>query len=265
MVQYRTDHIHMVDRNKADRTLIFIPGGPGLGFEYLPEWFQPLEASFRVVYYDPGYSSDFENVSLASLAVELKTLVGKFEDSPVGFVAHSGGALVLFEYFKNFGETPAAIISGVVDMSWLQIFKTRNEKAEGSIRRLLDSRSERESPEDVIRKRMLNYLDAYFPSSSRQRGREAFERLRYFSSVTSAIEAELNQGLSLRDQFINGHLPLLVLAGAEDRVVYPEYYMALCKARQEAVSLRIVPGAGHFGFVDQPEKYCSLISDFFAN
>src|SRR5262245_34492231 len=62
--KYKNEHLLIIDKAKSDRTLIFLPGGPGLSFDYLPEHFSELGNRFKLVYYNPGYSQNFENVTL---------------------------------------------------------------------------------------------------------------------------------------------------------------------------------------------------------
>ncbi len=244
-------------------TIVFLPGGPGLGHEYLPGAFHSLERDFRLIYYTPGYSSGFKNISLRKLSDELRQLVEVHATKRIGFVAHSGGALILLDYFARFGASPTVFISAVADMNWLEIYRNKNTSVRTTQTHELEDPQKMTDSVEALRARMLKYLNQYFPPAGRERGRLILNKINYYPQVSSAIEYELNSGLTLKSFFECSKAPFLVIGGLNDQVIYPEYFNDLCKNRKNQTKTIFIENAGHFGFIDQPKKYSEQIEIFF--
>ena len=213
------DNISVVNPAGKTRTLIFVPGGPGLGFDYLPAYFKQLANHYRLVFYNPGYSFGFKAAGLDRLTAELRELTERAGGDVVGFVSHSGGTLILTRFFEKYGAQPAAVISGVTDMEWVEIYMKENPTAHNAGERLQAANVAVRDTVVKLRNRMLNYVNDYFPPMTRALGVQLFDHNRYFPEIASGVEKELAEGVSTTESFACARAPLLLLGGRQDRVI----------------------------------------------
>jgi pimeloyl-ACP methyl ester carboxylesterase len=59
------------------------------------------------------------------------------------------------------------------------------------------------------------------------------------------------------------HVPVLVLWGADDKVVSTEYGKKYAAAFEHG-SFAQIPEAGHYGYLEQPEAFAGKITEFLA-
>jgi pimeloyl-ACP methyl ester carboxylesterase len=65
----------------------------------------------------------------------------------------------------------------------------------------------------------------------------------------------------VRDRLADVNVPVLVITGADDRIIRPQESEEIAAALPDA-SLSIVEGAGHFPFIETPERYLGLIGSW---
>ena len=254
-------HFKTVGDPDLDRVVIVIPGGPGLGFGYLLPYLTDLSKHFQVVFYNPGFTSNFQNVSLEILTRELNLIAKRFADKNLGFIAHSGGSILLLNYFKRFLEKPSAFVSWIVDIDWLEMFEKKNVRAQKVSQSLKTEISATKSEEDILRLRTLAFIEDYFTPAFHSIGRQILNSIDYFLIISTLVEEHLNGGVSYREEFRRLGLAIGI-GGSEDRVIFPDYLLALCN-RQSNVDLHLIQNAGHFPFIEKPKEFSRLITNFF--
>jgi pimeloyl-ACP methyl ester carboxylesterase len=65
----------------------------------------------------------------------------------------------------------------------------------------------------------------------------------------------------VRDRLADVNVPVLVITGAEDRITRPQESEEIAAALPDA-TLSIVEGAGHFPFIEAPERYLGVIGSW---
>jgi pimeloyl-ACP methyl ester carboxylesterase len=65
----------------------------------------------------------------------------------------------------------------------------------------------------------------------------------------------------VRDRLVDVNVPVLVITGAEDRITRPQESEEIAAALPDA-TLAIVDGAGHFPFIETPERYLEVIGSW---
>jgi len=157
--------------------------------------------------------------------------------------------------------------SWIRDTEWLELFAIRNpdfSKVEDHLRSTGSGSMDPESmdPESLLMNRMMAYLDYYFPGDDVQVGRAAFESLRYYPKLTSDLESTWSEQTDTVAIIRGTELPILSIAGAQDRIVCPDY-VAASVLLNLGIAHNQVQG-GHFPFLSNEQETVKLISSFIA-
>jgi pimeloyl-ACP methyl ester carboxylesterase len=65
----------------------------------------------------------------------------------------------------------------------------------------------------------------------------------------------------VRDRLPGVNVPVLVITGAHDRITRPQEPEEIAAALPDA-SLAVVEGAGHFPFIETPDRYLGVIDSW---
>lgn len=90
---------------------------------------------------------------------------------------------------------------------------------------------------------------------------EADARRAFLSTVRSVIDTK-GQRVSARDRlYLAGDIPTLIVWGENDRII-PLDHAHRAKAMLKGSRLEVFPGAGHFPFNDDPDRFVSVMREF---
>lgn len=261
-------------------TVIVLHGGPGLTMDYLARDLTPLTAHHALLFYDQrgaGRSSlvaDSAALDGRRFSEDLETLRQHFGLRRVTLLAHSWGAGVAALYASRYPDRIARlVIVDAIPLRHEELVQFRSDLAarrDSATRRKIASALDamRANPADTAACRAyyaLWFRPFFADPSAPHRSQGDFcadapeSRHNKFVNIDRLVYASLGQW-DWRPALRRVHAPALVIHGAED--VLPvaggrEWAAALPDAR-----FVLLPGAGHFPYVEAPEAFFSAVNAF---
>lgn len=254
--------------------IIFIHGGPGLGFDYFLPQLEELSEGYRLIFFDQrisGRSSaevSADSISLEFFVSDIEAIRKHFELDKVNVLAHSWGNFLALEYALNFPEqVDKVILSNPVPFS--------------------------KEFDIAVRELQANKMDAGFMTAREgvmrsesflNRELSAFEKLFLLSFSLSYYDTtnlgEMN--FKLFDGFFERNAKMQYFTGLEEFDYYPElneikapvlvvrgaHDLSVREADIKTVNslsnARLVEMefSGHFPFVEQREEYLWEVKNF---
>ncbi len=244
--------------------LFVLHGGPGGNAYALREGLGEYLEDFRVVYFDQRGSGrslelpeDPRLFTLDALAEDTLLLAEALGLERFALLAHGFGAVVALEVLRRYsGAEGAILLSPWVSFPWLAARLaeaaglTPLEDPEANLRAAL----ERAEPKLLFDRLM-------FPSP---RGRLEYEWVVEGSGILgpdAPARVFLRNGLWRLDYtpyLLPSRRPVAVVVGERDGTSYP--YAEEVAERLKA-SIRVVPGAGHFPWIDEPEAFAGALRE----
>ncbi|MGC8903811.1 alpha/beta fold hydrolase [Thermus sp.] len=238
--------------------LLVLHGGPGGNCYALREGLGDYLEGFRVVYFDQRGSGrslelppDPRLFTLDALVEDALLLAEALGIGRFRLLAHGFGALVALELLRRFPQVEGAILLGPwVSFPWLA---ARLAEAAGlhplpDPEENLRAALERAEPKALFDRLM-------FPNP---RGRLAYEWVVEGSGIVgpeAPASAFLQNGLWRLDYtpyLSPSRKPVALVVGERDGTSYPH---AEEVAERLRAPIHVVPGAGHFPWIDQPEAF----------
>lgn len=238
--------------------LLALHGGPGGNAYPLREGLQDYLEGFRVVYFDQRGSGrslelppDPRLFTIDALVEDTLLLAEALGLERFGLLAHGFGAVVALEVLRRFPQAEGAILLGPwVSFPWLA---ARLAEAAGLSPLPDPEENLRQALEKAEPKALFDRL--MFPSP---RGRLEYEWVVEGSGIVgpeAPALAFLQNGLWRLDYtpyLSPGRRPVALVVGEKDGTSYP--YAEEVAERLKA-PIHVVPGAGHFPWIDHPEAF----------
>ena len=238
--------------------LLALHGGPGGNAYPLREGLQDYLEGFRVVYFDQRGSGrslelppDPRLFTIDALVEDTLLLAEALGLERFGLLAHGFGAVVALEVLRRFPQAEGAILLGPwVSFPWLA---ARLAEAAGLSPLPDPEENLRQALEKAEPKALFDRL--MFPSP---RGRLEYEWVVEGSGIVGSEApalAFLQNGLWRLDYtpyLSPGRRPVALVVGEKDGTSYP--YAEEVAERLKA-PIHVVPGAGHFPWIDHPEAF----------
>ncbi len=265
--------------------IIVIHGGPDFDHCYLLPEMDRLADAFRLIYYDQrgrGRSArgvQPGDVSIESEVEDVERVRRHFQVESVGVLGHSWGGLLAMEYAIRHPDR----VSHLILMNTAPASRDDRLLLEEHLRRIRAA-ADVEAMQAIARSRRYQagnleaeaeYYRLHFkPAVRRPEHVEVIVgRLRsHFTAdgvrTARAIEVRLYDqtwsagGFDLMPRLRELHLPTLVLHGRDDFI--PVDIAAGIAAAIPGALLRVLPGCGHFAYLEAPEGVQEQIAALFA-
>lgn len=257
--------------------VLMVHGGPLLDQGYLVEPFRPLTEHYRLVFYDQRLSGrsdgsvDTASVSLDAFVADMEAVRGALGLETIHLVGHSWGGLLAMKYALTHPHRLRSLIlvspmapssslwrseqaalaralepsdtAGLGELRRSQAFEALEPAA---VERMLQLsfRAQLHDPQRADDLRFL--IPADYGQRSRQFGRMGAELSSY----------------DLVDSLATLRLPTLLVYGASEAAA--GIGGAVLRDTLPDVTVRAVHEAGHFSFLEQPERFAALLRDFLA-
>jgi proline iminopeptidase len=257
--------------------VVFLHGGPGQGSQSFAALAGPrLEPSLRMVYFDQRGSGRSERpwngaYSIELLAEDVEGLRQALGIPRIDLVAQSFGAVIALEYAARYPQhvSRMVIAAGLSDApaslrgQCALLAETdpaahaRAVAAGGDAGCNPFAAYEGDAQGELVARNM-------FPDSAVRRRLEAADTaggLRNTGELGSAIFSQglLQWRFAAHDRLT---MPVLVIAGDRDFQIGLEPQRDLARRLPQA-DLRVYEGAGHFMYLDQPERFARDVTAFF--
>ncbi|GGM95633.1 proline iminopeptidase [Thermus composti] len=238
--------------------LLVLHGGPGGNAYVLREGLQEYLEGFRVVYFDQRGSGrslelpqDPRLFTVDALVEDTLALAEALGIERFGLLAHGFGALVTLEVLRRYPEAEGALLLGPwVSFPWLA---ARLAEAAG-LAPLPDPEANLKAALERAEPKIL-FDRLMFPSP---RGRLEYEWLAEGSGILGPDTPAwgfLHNGLWRLDYtpyLTPSRKPVALVVGEKDGTSYP--YAEEVAERLKA-PIQVVPGAGHYPWIDAPEAF----------
>jgi proline iminopeptidase len=235
--------------------LIVLHGGPGLDHSYLVDGLIPITKYRTLIFYDQGSYlkslNNRKNITVNTLVEELKTIIESL-DGNYGFIAHSAGSLMLFEFLKHVPAnlypkevvfiTPLPLTSSTFknDIEGLQ--KRIPEKTLDIIKEL------RSKPETCLES--LNYIFPYY----------------FYTGKIHDIKFKKFDCL-LRTKLLNeieGYNYTNLLNALPSKTIWITGEREVFTMDTSIPNWHIITQAAHFPFIENKNEFISIIKTFFS-
>ncbi|MDD5434066.1 MAG: alpha/beta hydrolase [Nitrospira sp.] len=254
------DNIPVVytDQGKGD-TILILSTYP-LKAEAWSELAGILSKSFRVIVAEPPWLTEpkamGEDLSSEHILQVYRAFIRKLKLSEIHVigVGEGGGLAVAFgHHFPEHIKT-AISINGFEGVTWSD--KTKDmlnavfSPAEDGAIDLLKAASLRYRQDLAFREEFKRSLE---PPKLQEQIKAVHDRMNAFSQDIKALY------ITSMDEYID--FPVMMIRSDEDAVL-PEKYAEWSRNRIHGIQYQPLRNAGHFAFIDQPEKVAELITDF---
>lgn len=256
----------------GNRTMLLIPGGPGLPHVYLDPVFHSFDKSeFQVVTYSPLQEANGE-YSMKLATKELDWVIQEYCLNETVILGHSFGGNLALEYLTS--EHPSEKIQALITSNTIHSFYKYNKNIDrlrsllpvNVNSRLKDFENKKDFGTEYFNLIMQEFLPRYLCTT--QPLPEVFQKalieldqsifLHFVGENPLFVDGELaNWSLEARLQDIK--IPCLFLAGMNDTVFEEDIELMASKANGE---FYLCPDSAHYPFLENQEDYSLRINSF---
>jgi pimeloyl-ACP methyl ester carboxylesterase len=265
---YTPSGVRLRKRTGRDGALnwLLLPGGPGIGSESLVELADALDVPGTIWLVDlPGDGSnrDAPGAGIDPFARWPQVVVEAAQALPdVVFVGHSTGGMYLLatpELERHI--VGLALLDTAPDANWHRRFI---EMTKGNPLAAVDAATavyERDRRDENIAAVAVASAEWNFTDSHIEAGCELLARMPYNSAAVDWSEASFDHIYGAA--WWPSVTPVLVLAGADDRIVWQGGWGDL-RFRGPNALFRQIPGAGHFPWIEKPALVAHAFDELVA-
>lgn len=252
-------------REAGSGPAIFMAHGIGSGSASFMPQLERMSERYRLIAWDtPGYGgsddSPHPSPTPADFAADAIALLDALGESSVHIVGHSLGGLMATALVARHPERVRKLVLSSCAAGYGGLSEAdRTERLNGRREQMM-----RLGPHKMAEERAPNMLAASTGADTLKRATDIMARLRpegYFGAC-----AMLSNGNAFDEirAWRGNAPPTLVLVGEEDRITPPpgvrQIGDCIIGSRYEEI-----PAAGHAAYLEQPERYCQLLEEFFAD
>ena len=236
--------------------IVFIHGGPGLSSSYFRGWFDYLQDSYDLFFYDQDYSKCKPGNAIDTLADELSEKISILaqEYNSIVLYAHSWGTFLLLKSILKIRQGIAwdkikkIILSNPADLNWDSYQESGNH--------LFDDMSAEEIEEITNCTDGLKMMQIALPYYVADRVNvPEIVISKYDLAAYDMIDAEM------KDYDISGLVNYLPLENTH--TIYCEFDFEKRSGSRRLAEMTIsheFANSGHFPFAEQPQRYSLLIN-----
>jgi proline iminopeptidase len=263
--------------------LLLIAGGPGMSHSYLYPYFSVLADSYRVVYFDAfgrGKSDRAKSPDEYTFARDVEDIEGICKELNLGKInvfGHSYGGMVAQAYALKYPDSVKRLILANTLFS-AEMWQAGNDNCNYEIRnqcpelweklqelRAQGLRSSAKEHQEIYYKVPIG-LSFFYDASNADKLKLDFNADVYYA--IAGDDADFLQGgdiakLDFRSQLKNLKMPVLILAGRFDRVVFPRLAIQF-KQYAPQVEFVMFEKSGHLPFIEEPNMTFEILRKFLS-
>lgn len=254
-------------------TLVVLHGGPGLNHSYFKPHLNALNKKFRLVYYDQRASGKSnspspDSISIKFLMEDLDAIRKELKLEKLNLLAHSWGAVLATHYALSYPAhvdkiifSNPAMLSREYDSAAVQLINNKTSKDDSTRRaQLMAGGNLSVEQYDELMHISFN-ASAYDRSSIKKINLNLPPDFINANRVlfTGLMKDEAAQA-NLYDSLKTFSFPVLIIHGESDAIPLPS--IERLKNNIAGSTLVILNKSGHFPFVEEPETYVRIVTDF---
>jgi proline-specific peptidase len=261
------DALHVHEHGEGDPIILLHPG-PGLDGSVFFPWLEPLggrrllapdlRGNGRSDRGDPG------DWTVERWAADIAGLAEAMELDRYTLLGHSFGARVALQHAVDFPGHAAAIVcsGGVAHRGALaHVDETFEQFGTPELRASVEAAFEAEETVETADECHAAWMGMMPFFLADPDGPTPAELDRRWRTVRYSPEIHRHGSFGdfdVRDRLSQIAVPVLVVTGAEDRITRPEESEEIAAGIPNA-TLEIIPGTGHFPFVERPDAYLDML------
>ncbi len=239
--------------------------GPGLdGSIFLP-FLAPLAASHELIALDLHSDDPTPPDGLAAITAAVRETVIALGLEDYTLLGHSFGGFVALQHAVRYpGHAARLVVSASVADE--RVFEHVGASIEAFASPSVEAAFEREGSVSTQEEALSIWIDQvpFFVAEPGGAGEAAFvDALRGVEFSVAAMRHDDYGDHDVMGSLGEVAVPALVLAGAKDRMMPPEYVGAIAEAIPGA-ELVVFENAGHFAFAECPDEYLSALGGWLA-
>jgi proline iminopeptidase len=264
-----------VEERGTGAPLILLHGGPGLDHRMYGDYLDPLAARLRLIFVDQRSQGRSDRTSpdtwsIGQMAADVGALAEAMGLERFAVLGHSYGAFVALQHAVDFpGEAARTIVSsGIPSARYLEhvdanLAAFEPESLRAQVKSSWDREASAETEADVaalLHDQMpfhfADPLDPRLPDFEQRTsgGIHSPDVLRHFAQQDYG-------GIEVEDRLGRVRQPVLVLAGAHDRVCSRPAAEAIVAGVPDG-RLVVFEHSGHMTFVEETERYLEVVAKF---
>lgn len=247
----------------ADYHWLFLPGGPGLGSEYLTSLTQILQLPGTIWLVDfPGdgsnHTSDDER-SFARWSEALLEVVATLEN--VILVAHSsGGMFTLATPGLEKFLTGLILMDSAPDASWQKFFAEYRQKHPVQKAEKLQAVYGENPCNETLKELTLACASYFSMPSNIAKTVNLFEKLPF--NYKTFAWATQNFDDTYKAQWIPQNIPTLIFAGDQDHITPLNLFSQSADFQRDNIIIREIENAAHFPWLDNPDQVKLVFTEY---
>lgn len=242
---------------------LFLPGGPGLGSEYLSEFTRHLSLPGTLWHIDfPGDGSNTFTVEdnlfhtwTEALIEAASTLTNTI------LVAHStGGMLALSVPALEKYLVGLVLMSSAPDSSWQNQFSLKISKNIQTDVQHLQNKYKNKPSNSLLKAITIHSIPLLFTQTGLKKDLSWFRKLPYNHSSHRWCEENFDHSYSAK--WTPNKIPTLILSGDQDQLTPLKLFMDRPELKRDNIEKIEIKNSGHFPWVDNLNDTCLALSKF---
>ncbi|HEX2925744.1 MAG TPA: alpha/beta fold hydrolase [Ruminiclostridium sp.] len=248
--------------------VIVVHGGPGMSDYYFHNYLNFLEKDQKVYYYDQRGSGNSEikpDLSLYSMDNMVKDLEQFRKDvvkeDKVSLVAHSFGGMVALEYMKKYEKqvASAVLVSPMADSA------NQTASAWGLVDIISKHGFPPKDPEEA-NKWFMGIQHTYFKNCFYNKNNEkVLDDMGYISFATLAATGSKLKQQNIEKTYAGIKTRTLIIYGEKEYMTTTESGQVKLHRTLSNSILKKFDHSGHFSFIEEPDKFASVVQQFLNN
>ena len=257
--------------------IVILHGGPGFEHTYLLPQMGKLAHGFKLIFYDQRTSggsiasTDSSSITLENFVEDLEGIRKAFDLHKMNLMGHSwGGMLAMFyaiKYPQNLNSLMLISSGGATSDFWDELYNniSRNRTSKDSLA-LVNLRATDDFKNNKV-ETVEKYLKIFFkPYFNNQNLADSLSMkfsettVKNMSLIWSRPLSKDIENYDILDQLSVIKSPTIIIHGETDPI--PVKYAEEIHNNIDNSDLFILKKCGHFRYIETPNKFCGLISDF---
>jgi proline iminopeptidase len=258
------------------RPMLLLHGGPGLDHTYFRPWLDPLGDQVQLIYYDQlgnGRSArpqSYEGIDFDTWADEADALRAELRHDRIILLGHSVGGFIALEYALRHAEHLEGLIlcdtAPILDYMDVVVSNAQKRGTPEQVQAVIGGLSNPAALADdsAWRGAWTTILPLYFHTYNLQIGAAMDEMTHYSGGAFSHAFSRCLPVFNVLGRLSEIQVPTLILVGQDDWIAPPALSAERLQKGISGSKLVIFEESGHFPFIEQQDRFVSVISDWIA-
>lgn len=245
--------------------------GPGVDHNMLRPWLDPLGAVNELIYYDQrgcGRSrrEDLSGMTDRTWVEDADAVRDALGLDRVFVFGHSYGGCLALEYALMYPQRVRGLMvcgaAPAFDYPDAIIANAKARATPEQLNAIMNGFAAPAEDDAVLREWWMRVLPVYFHRYDPEIAATLASRIGYSAAAFNQVVFHCLPAFNTLDRLHAIQTPALILTGASDWITPPDYGASRLAAGITGASLSIFPESGHFPFIEEPDRFLSVVADW---